>query len=158
MVDSRHDSTKREVIQLAACKSAVAKQGWKMTTGAIELPVPPPVSRPDIDVRFAKCGPALPTTLTRVCSNGGLFPLLLRPDAELDHRTFGPRCDRGVAPAPPPLPARVIGKEVPRNPDAPDDGNAADDRKHNGIAQIHGELFNAQRHDVKQCQKFYLLP
>ena len=57
-----------EVIQPAVCKPAVTKQCWKMTTGAFELPVPPPVSCPSMDVRFAKCGPALPT-ISWICSS-----------------------------------------------------------------------------------------
>jgi hypothetical protein len=51
------------VIQLPDCKSGVAKQNWKWRAGAFELPVPPPVSCPCVAVRFAKCGPALPTNL-----------------------------------------------------------------------------------------------
>src|SRR5271156_275545 len=53
----------REVIRLPDCKLGVAKQSRKRRTGAFELPVPPQVRFPIVDFRFAKRGPALPTSL-----------------------------------------------------------------------------------------------
>ena len=75
--------------------------------------------------------------------------VFLGAHTESHHRTFRGRGDSGVAAATATFLARVSGKQMPHDPGARDDGENAEDQKHDGIAEIHQGLFSAHRRDVK---------